>query len=97
MTSGRPYQTATAAAKCLGDDLDALVVHLRYPRRHRQVAVDLAARTVTGRAQTPHQGDRPLPGETSWLTLVWAVLDLYITHAKHGVRFSQLERHARAG
>jgi hypothetical protein len=34
-----------------------------------------------------------LPGETSCLTLVWAVLDLYITHAKNGVRFSQLERH----
>jgi non-homologous end joining protein Ku len=32
------------------------------------------------------------PGETSCLTLVWAVLDLYITHAKNGVRFSQLER-----
>ena len=26
----------TAAAKCLGDDLDALVVHLRYPLRHRR-------------------------------------------------------------
>jgi hypothetical protein len=24
--------------------------------------------------------------------LVWAVLDLYLTHAKNGVRFSQLER-----
>ena len=32
------------------------------------------------------------PGETSCLTLVWAVLDLYITHAKNGVRFSQLKR-----
>ena len=32
------------------------------------------------------------PGETSCLTLVWAVLDLYITHAKNGVRFSQHER-----
>jgi putative transposase len=32
------------------------------------------------------------PGETSCLTLVWAVLDLYITHAKNGVRFSQLEQ-----
>ena len=32
------------------------------------------------------------PGETSCLTLVWGVLDLYITHAKNGVRFSQLER-----
>src|SRR4051794_35338585 len=26
----------TAAAKCLGDDVDALVVHLRYPTRHRR-------------------------------------------------------------
>jgi non-homologous end joining protein Ku len=32
------------------------------------------------------------PGQTSCLTLVWAVLDLYITHAKNGVRFNQLER-----
>jgi putative transposase len=30
------------------------------------------------------------PGETSCLTLVWAVLDLYITHATNGVRFTQL-------
>jgi transposase-like protein len=36
------------------------------------------------------------PGETSCLTLVWAVLDLYLTHAKNGVRFSQLERQALA-
>jgi transposase-like protein len=28
------------------------------------------------------------PGQTSCLTLVWAVLDLYITHANNGVRFS---------
>jgi putative transposase len=26
----------TAAAKCLAADLDALVVHLRYPTRHRR-------------------------------------------------------------
>ena len=26
----------TAAAQCLADDLDALVVHLRYPTRHRR-------------------------------------------------------------
>jgi hypothetical protein len=32
------------------------------------------------------------PGETSCLTLVWAVLDLYVTHAKNGVRFNQLDR-----
>jgi transposase-like protein len=27
----------TAAARCLADDLDALVVHLRYPTRHRRL------------------------------------------------------------
>ena len=32
------------------------------------------------------------PGETSCLTLVWAVLDLYITHANNGVKLTQLER-----
>jgi non-homologous end joining protein Ku len=32
------------------------------------------------------------PGETSCLALVRAVLDLYITHAKNGVRFNQLDR-----
>jgi hypothetical protein len=26
------------------------------------------------------------PGETSCLTLVWAVLDLYITHATNGIK-----------
>ena len=32
------------------------------------------------------------PGEPSCLTLVWAVLDLYITNATNGIRFNQLER-----
>ncbi len=32
------------------------------------------------------------PGETSCLTLVWAVLELYITNATNCIRFNQLER-----
>jgi hypothetical protein len=28
------------------------------------------------------------PGETSCLTLVWSVLDLYVTHATNGIRCS---------
>ena len=32
------------------------------------------------------------PGETSCLTLVWAVRDLYISHATNGIKFTQLER-----
>jgi transposase-like protein len=50
----------TAAARCLADDLDALVVHLRYPDPHRR-RWRQPARTLARRGQTPHQGDRPLP------------------------------------
>ena len=32
------------------------------------------------------------PGETSCLSLVWAVLDLVITHATNGITFTQLDR-----
>jgi hypothetical protein len=31
------------------------------------------------------------PGEESCITLVWAVLDLLITHQTNGVRFNQLD------
>jgi non-homologous end joining protein Ku len=34
------------------------------------------------------------PGETSCLTLVWAVLDLYVSHATNGIKFTELERHS---
>jgi putative transposase len=48
-------------------------------------------------ARSPRSNGAPrvigrFPGETSCLTLVWALLDLYITHATNGVRSSQLER-----
>ena len=32
------------------------------------------------------------PGEDSCLTLVWAVLDLLITHETNGIRFTELDR-----
>ena len=31
------------------------------------------------------------PGETSCLTLAWAVLDVFISHQTNGIRFSQLD------
>jgi putative transposase len=82
----------TAAAKCLADDLDALVVHLRYPLRHRRRwrSTNLLERSLAEVKRRSKVIGR-FPGETSCLTLVWAVLDLYITHAKNGVRFSELE------
>src|SRR4051812_2029823 len=82
-----------AAGKCLADDLDALVVHLRYPTRHRRRwrSTNLLERSLAEVKRRTKVIGR-FPGETSCLTLVWAVLDLYITHAKNGVRFNQLER-----
>jgi putative transposase len=83
----------TAAAKCLGDDLDALVVHLRYPTRHRRRwrSTNLLERSL-GEVKRRTKVIGRFPGETSCLTLVWAVLDLYISHATNGIRFTELER-----
>jgi putative transposase len=83
----------TAAAKCLADDLDALVVHLRYPPRHRRRwrSTNLLERSL-GEVKRRTKVIGRFPGEASCLTLVWAVLDLYITHATNGIKFTQLER-----
>ena len=83
----------TAAAKCLADDLDALVVHLRYPTRHRRRwrSTNLLERSLAEVKRRSKVIGR-FPGETSCLTLVWAVLDLYITHATNGIKFTRPER-----
>jgi putative transposase len=83
----------TAAAKCLADDLDALVVHLRYPTRHRRRwrSTNLLERSL-GEVKRRTKVIGRFPGETSCLTLVWAVLDLYIGHATNGIKFTQIER-----
>jgi putative transposase len=84
----------TAAAKCLADDLDALVVHLRYPTRHRRRwrSTNLLERSL-GEVKRRTKVIGRFPGEASCLTLVWAVLDLSIGHATNGIKFTQLERH----
>jgi transposase-like protein len=83
----------TAAAKCLADDLDALVVHLRYRAgtAGRWRSTNLLERSL-GEVKRRTKVIGRFPGETSCLTLVWAVLDLYITHATNGIKFTQLER-----
>jgi transposase-like protein len=82
----------TAAAKCLADDLDALVVHLRYPARHRRRwrSTNLLERSL-GEVKRRTKVMGRFPGETSCLSLVWAVLDLLITHEMNGIRFNQLD------
>jgi putative transposase len=83
----------SSAARCLADDLDALVVHLRYPTRHRRRwrSTNLLERSL-GEVKRRTKVMGRFPGEDSCLTLVWAVLDLLITHETNGIRFTQLDR-----
>ena len=83
----------TAAARCLADDLDALVVHLRYPTRHRRRwrSTNLLERSL-GEVKRRTKVMGRFPGETSCLTLVWAVLRLFISHQTNGIRFTELDR-----
>jgi putative transposase len=82
-----------AAARCLADDLDALVVHLRLPLRHRRRwrSTNLLERSL-GEVKRRTKVMGRFPGEDSCLTLVWAVLDLLITHQTNGVHFNALDR-----
>ena len=64
-------------ARSLERDLDALVVHLRFPYEHRKRtrSTNLLERTfVEVRRRTKVIGR--FPGETSALSLIWAVLEL---------------------
>jgi transposase-like protein len=68
-----------SAAACLADDLPALTVHLRYPLRLRKRwrSSNLLERSLGEvRRRTKVMGR--FPGETSCLTLAWAVMDLVI-------------------
>ena len=84
----------TSAARCLADDLDALVVHLRYPLRHRKRwrSTNLLERTL-GEVKRRTKVIGRFPGEQSCLSLVWAVLDLQINNACNGVKLSDIDRH----
>jgi putative transposase len=82
----------TAASKCLADDPDALVAHLRYPVRHRRRwrSTNLLERSL-GEVKRRTKVMGRFPGEDSCLTLVWAVLDLLITHETNGIRFNDFD------
>lgn len=86
-----------SAAACLADDLPALTVHLRYPLRLRKRlrSTNLLERSLEEvRRRTKVIGR--FPGETSCLTMAWAVMDLVIAGA-HGLRLTLPDRHAIAG
>jgi putative transposase len=81
-----------AAAACLADDLDALLVHLRYSLRHRRRwrSTNLLERSL-GEVRRRTKVIGRFPGEESCLSLCWAVLDLVITHS-NGITFTDLDR-----
>jgi len=84
----RPYPSAAA---CLADDLVAVCIHLKYfPRlRKRFRSSNLLERSLEEvRRRTKVIGR--FPGETSCLSLCWAVLDLFLAGA-HGLGLSDLE------
>ena len=82
-----------SAAACLADDLAALTVHLRYPLRlkRRLRSTNLLERSLEEvRRRTKVIGR--FPGETSCLTLAWAVMDLVIAGGR-GLGLTLPERH----
>jgi transposase-like protein len=83
-----------SAAACLAEDLPALCVHLKYfPRlRKRFRSSNLLERSLEEvRRRTKVIGR--FPGETSCLSLCWAVLDVFIAGAR-GLGLSDLEYRA---
>lgn len=84
----RPYPSA---AGCLTEDLPALCIHLRYfPRlRKRFRSSNLLERSLEEVKRRTKVIGR-FPGETSCLSMCWAVLDLFLAGAR-GLGLSDLE------
>jgi transposase-like protein len=85
-----------SAAACLAEDLPALTVHLAYPLRlkRRLRSTNLLERSLEEvRRRTKVIGR--FPGETSCLTMAWAVMDLVIAGGK-GLGLTLPDRHAIA-
>ncbi len=91
-----------SAAACLAEDLPALCVHLRYPSRLRVRlrSTNLLERPL-GEVKRRTRVIGRFPGETSCLSLCWAVLDLVIAGARglgltdldqRGIEHMRLER-----
>ena len=84
----RPYPSA---AGCLTEDLPALCIHLNYFARLRKRfrSSNLLERSLEEvRRRTKVIGR--FPGETSCLSMCWAVLDLFLAGAR-GLGLSDLE------
>ena len=85
-----------SAAACLADDLPALTVHLRYPLhlRTRWRSSNLLERSL-GEVKRRTKVMGRFPGETSCLSLSWAVMDLVIAGGR-GLGLTIADHHAIA-
>ncbi len=85
-----------SAAACLADDLPALTVHLRYPLRLRKRwrSSNLLERSL-GEVKRRTKVIGRFPGETSCLSLAWAVMDLVIAGGR-GLGLTIADHHAIA-
>jgi Transposase, Mutator family len=90
---GEDLRGYESAVRCLAEDLDALVVHLRYPLRHRERwrSTNLLEQSL-GEVRRRIKVMGRFLGETSCLSLVWAVLDLFFSHATNGATFTDVDR-----
>lgn len=65
-----------AAVACVADNLEALVVHLRFPaEHHKRIRHSNLIERTFGETRRRVKVIGRLPGEQSCLSLVWAVLD----------------------
>ena len=65
-----------AAVACVADNLDALLVHLRFPaEHHKRIRHSNLIERTFGETRRRVKVIGRLPGERSCLSLVWAVLD----------------------
>jgi putative transposase len=85
-----------SAAACLAEDLPALCVHLDYPLRLRKRlrSTNLLERSL-GEVRRRVKVIGRFPGETSCLSLCWAVLDLFVSGAR-GLGLTAFEHHQLA-
>jgi putative transposase len=83
-----PYPSAAA---CLAEDLPALCIHLKYfPRLCKRLRSSNLLERSLEEVRRRTKGIGRFPGETSCLSMSWAVLDLFLAGAR-GLGLSDLE------
>ena len=87
-----PARANCRQVTCLAEDLPALCVHLDYPLRLRLRlrSTNLLERSL-GEVKRRTKVIGRFPGETSCLSLCWAVMDLFIAGAR-GLGLTDLDR-----